>query len=278
MSPADYERLREDIRANGLLRPIVEHEGMILDGNHRWRACAELNIEPAIERFAGTDPAHFVYSINIAHRHLTKGQIAIAAAKLMDHYAAEAKKRQGARTDIKVNSSECSGQARDAAGRAFGVSGSTVDHAAAILKTGAPELIAKVERGEVSINQAQQIARYPKSRQAELVAIDSKRERTRALQKSATMSIAKKRPPIKNPATDGVPGTRLVKNMLARLEHIAADIERSGMTPDLFAQTFLQEFDWQEPLLVRRLSYAESAIRCISTMQVASQRAKKTAA
>lgn len=165
-------RLRDDIKAHGLLRPIVEYEGMILDGCHRWRACAELGIEPATEHFAGDDPAHYVYSVNVAHRHLTKGQIAIAAAKLKDHYAEEARARMAAgggdRKSGPVNLPDPiqnQGDAREAAGKAFGVSGKSVDQAETILKRGAPELVDKVERGEVSINQGRQIAQHPKDRQ-----------------------------------------------------------------------------------------------------------------
>jgi hypothetical protein len=48
------------------------------------------------------------------------------------------------------------------AGRAFGVSGKSVDNAETILKRGAPDLVARVERGEDSINQGRQIAQFPK--------------------------------------------------------------------------------------------------------------------
>ena len=288
MSEADYARLREDIKANGLLRPIVEYEGMILDGNHRWRACAELGVTPAIEHFVGGDPASFVYSVNVAHRHLTKGQIAIAAAKLKDHYAEDAKVRQiaaqknDAGRSVKDNCPELiSGQARDAAGKAFGVSGKSVDRAETILRRGADELVAKVERGEVSINQGQKIAQYPKDRQRELLTLPGRKALNHALRKSANLSTAAKNrrsTAAPNPAVDGVPGTPLVKELRMRLEQIAAHIERTGMAPDAFAQTFLQEFDWQEPLLVRRFSYADIAIRCLATLSIAGQRAKKAAA
>jgi hypothetical protein len=35
----EFSALAEDIRANGLLVPIVLHEGMILEGRNRFRAC-----------------------------------------------------------------------------------------------------------------------------------------------------------------------------------------------------------------------------------------------
>jgi hypothetical protein len=284
LSAADYTRLRDDIQEKGLLQPIIEHEGMILDGRHRWRACEELGVTPQVVQYAGTDPAGYLYSVNLAHRHLTKGQLAIAAAKLKAHYTAQAKARQVASggphpgKPVKEHVPEPRGQARDLAGKATGVSGRKVDEAEAILKRGVPELIAKVESGEVSINQGQQIARYPVERQIELLKLPNRRVLNHVLKKSANMSAAKSRPrPVPlNP--DNVPGTELVKIMLLRLELISSSISSSGLSPEAYAQTFLREFEWQEPLLVRRLSYAEPAIRCIATLALASQRAKKTAA
>ena len=283
LSVADYTRLRDDIKEKGLLQPIIEHEGMILDGRHRWRACEELGVTPQVVQYAGTDPAGYLYSVNLAHRHLTKGQLAIAAAKLKAHYAGEAKERMrlseghGKKKGVE-HVPHLSGRARDLAGQATGVSGKKVDEAEAILKRGVPELIAKVESGEVSINQGQQIARYPVERQIELLKLPNRRVLNHVLKKSANMSAAKRRPrPVPlNP--DNVPGTELVKIMLLRLELISSSISSSGLSPEAYAQTFLREFEWQEPLLVRRLSYAEPAIRCIATLALASQRAKKTAA
>jgi hypothetical protein len=283
LSAADYARLRDDIKGKGLLQPITEHEGMILDGRHRWRACEELGVTPQVVRYAGTDPAGYLYSVNLAHRHLTKGQLAIAAAKLKAHYAGEAKKRHAhgltsPGKSLPVRVPGAIGDARDLAGKATGVSGKAVDRAEAILKRGVPELIAKVESGEVSIRQGQQIARYPVDRQIELLKLPNRRVLNHVLKKSANMSAAKRRPRPAPLNPDNVPGTELVKIMLLRLELISSAISSSGLSPEAYAQTFLREFEWQEPLLVRRLSYAEPAIRCITTLALASQRAKKTAA
>lgn len=49
----------------------------------------------------------------------------MCAGRLISYYAEQAKERQGTRTDIKENLPEClnKGQARDQAGKDFGVSG-----------------------------------------------------------------------------------------------------------------------------------------------------------
>jgi hypothetical protein len=81
MPDADYQELKSDIQKNGLLLPIIIHEGKILDGRHRYKACLELKIEPKYEIFARKEKAaDFVFSTNSVRRHLTKSQRACVAA------------------------------------------------------------------------------------------------------------------------------------------------------------------------------------------------------
>ena len=39
MGAEEYEALKKDIAANGLLDPVVVHEGKVVDGLNRLRAC-----------------------------------------------------------------------------------------------------------------------------------------------------------------------------------------------------------------------------------------------
>ena len=44
-----YQSLKQSIKAHGLHLPIiVNSQGIILDGHHRFKACQELGIEPKI--------------------------------------------------------------------------------------------------------------------------------------------------------------------------------------------------------------------------------------
>ena len=74
----ELAELAEDIRANGLLDPIVTLDGLILDGRNRYAACGLSGVEPITEAFSGTDDEAlaFVQSVNGARRHQSKGSLA----------------------------------------------------------------------------------------------------------------------------------------------------------------------------------------------------------
>lgn len=46
--------LAEDIKAHGLLSPIVLHQGMILDGRNRMAACEYAGIKPHFVEWVAT--------------------------------------------------------------------------------------------------------------------------------------------------------------------------------------------------------------------------------
>ena len=84
MPDAEFKALADDIRTNGLLAPIVLHDGMILDGGNRYRACLEAGIEPSFKEFDGDNLVSFVLSVNLHRRHMTAGQQAAIVASAQD--------------------------------------------------------------------------------------------------------------------------------------------------------------------------------------------------
>lgn len=79
MSADDFAALVADIKANGQREPVMLHEGMVLDGWHRYSACVQLGIKPLHFTFpADKDPIAFVLSHNLHRRHLTPSQRAAA--------------------------------------------------------------------------------------------------------------------------------------------------------------------------------------------------------
>ncbi len=86
MLPDDeLKDLAADITERGLLQPIVlDKEGRILDGRNRHAACQLAGIEPIFTTYDGDDPAGYALAVNIARRHLSKGQQAMVIAKAND--------------------------------------------------------------------------------------------------------------------------------------------------------------------------------------------------
>lgn len=81
--PADeFRGLKESIKKNGLLNPVVTYKGEILDGAHRYRACQQLKVEPLLREFDGDDAFGFVFDQNIKRRQLSPSQRAVIAAGL----------------------------------------------------------------------------------------------------------------------------------------------------------------------------------------------------
>src|ERR1700719_4211436 len=75
--------LARDIKEHGQLEPIIVHNGLILDGRNRYRACQIAGVKPRIEQFnsksARGSPEDFALSRNLRRRHLSVGQKAAIA-------------------------------------------------------------------------------------------------------------------------------------------------------------------------------------------------------
>jgi hypothetical protein len=153
MEGEGYAELVADIKANGLLEPIVIFDGKILDGRNRYRACLDAG-EPlnVVELSPNDDPVAFVISRNVHRRHLTESQRAIAAAKLANMA------RGGFRSDA-INADR-SGESADLrisqedAAKALNVSRRSVQKAAKAIKEGTPDLVEAVRDGKVSVSKA----------------------------------------------------------------------------------------------------------------------------
>lgn len=145
----EFDALREDIRANGLLTPIVLYEGRILDGGNRYKACIEAGVEPRFEEYGGSDPVHFVLSQNFHRRHLSPGQQAMVVALAQDW-----EKAQSYGGDRKTDQAVTSPLETVSDRRALSGVGDQTQRRADKLARTAPELAKKVIEGELSLPQA----------------------------------------------------------------------------------------------------------------------------
>ncbi len=167
----ELQELTDDIRAHGLIDPIVLFEGMILDGRNRAAACARAGVPPGYVEFGGgrEDALIWVLSHNLKRRHLTKQGIAdalVAAEDFNLHYqlvdravgkeAAEAPDAVIKITEPKTVSSR---RLAEAAGGV--VSHVMIAATRKVKEKGEPELQEAVKRGRIGVQDAARAADLP---------------------------------------------------------------------------------------------------------------------
>ncbi len=200
----ELEALATDIRDNGLVHPIVRHQGMILDGRNRLAACRRAGVEPQFVEWPGTgSPTLWVLSVNLHRRHLTESQRALIAAKAKEPLEQEARQRQKAlagtrRGDPSAPGREgrgSGGKSAAAAAKAVHVSARSVERASKVLAKGAPELVAAVEAGAVRLKPAEALASLPEPEQRAAVerAVATDKPRDKRATKTAPVMVVEPR-------------------------------------------------------------------------------------
>ncbi|MDQ3276638.1 MAG: MT-A70 family methyltransferase [Actinomycetota bacterium] len=161
MPSSELAELAKDIGQHGLHEPIVLHKGMVLDGRNRLKACTIAGYKPQTVEWDGEgSPEAYVFSTNVLRRHLQDGQRVMLAAQLLPRFEEQAKARQKAGKAVDPTLAPA-GAKVPAAGKAAaqvaavaGVGTRSVERAKAVIAK-APELAAKVLRGESSLKQAE---------------------------------------------------------------------------------------------------------------------------
>jgi hypothetical protein len=179
----EYDQFKEDIRVNGQTDDIVVHDGKIVDGRNRYKACRELGIEPRLREWDGKGSLlAFILSKNLARRHLDAGQRGMIAVKLKSFYEPEAKDRMLAGTAPTPGANSPQGRARDQAAADMHVSPRTVEAAGKVLSQGTPELAKAVENRQVSVSAAAALAELTHDEQRKIVARGKKAAADKAKQ------------------------------------------------------------------------------------------------
>ncbi len=180
LSDKELDNLAEDIKANGQIQPCVKMGDILLDGRNRIAACERVGAKPVFTEYKGDSPVGFIIGVNLKRRHLDKGQKIALALEVEPHFAAEAKKRQGARTDLveKVPRSSAptksttppskrqdGAKSRDQAAFAVGISGKLVSDAKAIREAD-PERFEKIKQGKLSVAKAKKEIKAERDKKA----------------------------------------------------------------------------------------------------------------
>lgn len=147
--------LAEDIKAHGLLEPIVrDPDGVLLDGRNRLAACERASVEPRFTTYEGTDQTAYIWLSNVRRRHISAGQRAMVQAMVLSLSG------HSLRTHAKLHD----------------VSRSRLSLANTVLRE-APELAERVRDGKLSLDAAAGIVR---ERKAEAAAVQAAFDNLRA--------------------------------------------------------------------------------------------------
>lgn len=237
--PADeLQALVDDIRAHGQREPIVLFDGMVLDGWHRYRACAQLGVAAANTEFPGDeDPVGWVISRNGHRRSQSAGQKAMAIAECVQwrtrgRPAVHSRGESAPGAELGAKSLSAGRKSADDMARAVGVSARTVEQAKEVIAKAAPEVRQAVKAGKVSVKRAAEVAKLPMKEQAK--------------------ALAEKKP---EPKPKAAPADDSVSDLL---DDMRADLERAESTAREFEAAM--KADDQKKMnaaLVRRLEQAE---------------------
>ena len=178
-SDADYARLLEDVKQNGIRQPIKiqDNSGDIVCGRHRVKAARELGVPIPYERLEISDAECWSLSRSeLAHRHLSPQRAAALFIEMRDEeekatkaeHAAnskpaetveeddvpgaedEPKKPKGKKEKEKKRSKKGEGKKSAKDAKAAGVSAATMERMTKIKKKGIPALWKAAEAEEVS--------------------------------------------------------------------------------------------------------------------------------
>ena len=169
LTPIGYTNLKQSIKENNgnTIPIIVNKEGIILDGNNRFKACLELGLEPRIEIQNFSDPIlekEFIITLNLNRRHLNQFQVSELGYKLEEIEKQKAKIRQSKNLKnvhyIPSTSSVASNEANDKTtgkvskiiANKIGQSASTYERNKKIIEEGTDEQKNKLRENKESTN------------------------------------------------------------------------------------------------------------------------------
>lgn len=264
MRGEEFVALKEDIRTNGLREPIWLHQGKIIDGRNRFRACQEVGVEPAFREWSGEGSLiSFVVSLNLHRRHLDTIQRTRIAEKIAPMFKKEAEAAQAhgqtaPGKTLPAQMQEASAEAAVRAAEAMSVSPRSVYNSIKVTRSGTPELNEAVDAGRISLTAAAKVAALPKEEQVQIVAKGP--DEIRKAAKELVKPKAEKKPEVEvNPSE-------------ARMYEMPAF---SAMTVAVQVDLMLEKISWKDPNALAALDRIEQSVQRLR--EVMTQRRKESA-
>lgn len=227
LDAAGQDALRADIQLYGVREPVILFSDRILDGRNRYMAARDLGLDFPVVDFDGTEAEALAYvlSTNLHRRHLTESQRAAVAAKLANMgHGGDRKSDQAANLpDDRAPISQAQ------AAEMLNVSERSVRTAKTVIEHGAPELVAAVESGAVSVSAAAAVTELPQEEQAAVVA-----EGPKAVKAKAKAVREKKDAPVQGDAQPEIdPETAKLRREIGKLTTEAMIDEIIGLRADV---------------------------------------------
>lgn len=156
LTSEEYKRLERSILADGCRDALVVWGDTLVDGHNRYHICTEHNIPyTTVNKEFDDRNAAMLWMLQnqLSRRNLNDFQRVEMVRKYEKAVKAQAEQRMLAgKSNPMVNLSK--GTSRDTLGAMAGVSGSTYEHATAVLDKAPEEVIQAVRKGDISINKA----------------------------------------------------------------------------------------------------------------------------
>ncbi len=180
MEGDEFAGLVADIKANGLLEPIVTYKGKTLDGRNRERACKEAGVSPQYTHYKGLNPVAYVWSKNAHRRHLTPTQLGVVASDMKPLLQKEARKHEetlgikrdsigritetpkGIPVDKVMKARRPSSRWSKEAAKTAGIGETTIKRVDRVRRE-APDLVPKMRSGELTASAATKVVRQRKA-------------------------------------------------------------------------------------------------------------------
>ena len=177
LTEEEYAGLEASILKDGCRDALIVWGEVLIDGHNRYRICTEHKVpyETRQMEFENRDEVLlWIMRNQLSRRNLSDFQRVELVRKCEEAVKAQAKARQGTRTDILTcgkNYPQVEKEKQRATselGAMAGVSRKTYEHATAVLDQAPEPVIEATRRKELSINAAYGVTKLPESQQAEI--------------------------------------------------------------------------------------------------------------
>jgi hypothetical protein len=241
LTPEEHKALERSLLAEGCRDALVLWGDVLVDGHNRYRICRQHGIAfntVQNQQFKSLDDVHlWMIDQHLGRRSVSDFQRGVLALRKKDILST--------RTSPAVEASEATASpapapalTRDAIARSARISSNTISQIEKIQQSAAPELVAAVKSGTISINAAATVASLPTSKQVAAVAGGKKELQQAARQVRAAKAGTRAKPEAESDGKLGA-GAEVSDALIARLQQTITDLsaENAQLKRQLAAMT-----------------------------------------